>query len=378
MNLRILVFSDWFVPGFRAGGPIRSVDNLARLLSHYVELYIFTGDRDLNDIQPYEQVALNQWVDYAPGIKVWYATPDEQGRNRIKTEINNIEPHAVYFNSMFSKNFAIVPLMVMRSFPGIKKVLSPRGMLRSSALAFKPLKKKLFLNYARLSGLFRDVHFHATDEQECADVYKNISVYASVTCIGNVPAIPDAELHPVDKQPGQLRIIFTGRIHPIKNLHILLEALKEVKASVACTLVGVMEDEAYWARCAEMVQQLPNNITVAAPVEVPPAALSTLTREHHLFVLPTQGENFGHAIFEALCCGRPALISDQTPWRQLEKKHAGWDVPLNRVEQFTQIIEQVAAMNSEEWGQWCTGAHRLAQTVSANKKIEEQYLNLFS
>ena len=35
------------------------------------------------------------------------------------------------------------------------------------------------------------------------------------------------------------------------------------------------------------------------------------------FLLPTGGENFGHAIFEALSCGVPALISDRTPWRDL-------------------------------------------------------------
>ena len=37
-----------------------------------------------------------------------------------------------------------------------------------------------------------------------------------------------------------------------------------------------------------------------------------------VFLLPTGGENFGHAIFEALSCGVPVLISDQTPWRGLE------------------------------------------------------------
>lgn len=378
MKKRILVFTDWFVPGFRAGGPIRSVDNLARLLSGYTDIFIFTGDRDLKDTDSYNQVTLNDWMNYAPGIQVFYASPAEQNRNRVKKEISIIQPQAIYINSLFSKNFAIMPLLAARSFPVIKTVLSPRGMLRSTALAFKPLKKRLFLNYARLTNLFRNVHFHATDQQEVIDIQTHIGATAAISCIGNVPAMPDEAVQLTGKQPGSIRIIFIGRVHPIKNLHLLLETLKGVKATVQCTLVGVMEDEVYWNQCTEIINQLPANITISEPEEVQPAALAKLTRSHHLFVLPTQGENFGHAIFEALCCGRPVLISDQTPWQGLEELKAGWDVSLNQPEKFTQVIEDVAEMNTEEWGVWCTGAHQLAQSVSGNKEIKEQYLQLFS
>jgi glycosyltransferase involved in cell wall biosynthesis len=375
---KILVCSDWFTPGFRAGGPIRSVENLARLLCNDADIYILTSDRDLKDTQSYPGITCNKWVDYAPGIKVYYAAPGNQNKIDIKNIITGINPQALYLNSMFSKNFAIIPLMVSKQLPGLKVVLSPRGMLRSSALAFKPLKKKLFLAYARITKLFSRVHFHATDEQEVADIKKHIHKNVSITFIGNVPAAPDTRLQYTQKNAGAVSIIFTGRIHPIKNLHLLLESLKAVKSEVSCTLVGVMEDVGYWNRCKEIIAELPQNIKVLHPVEITPAELAEKTRQCHLFVLPTQGENFGHAIFEALCCGRPVLISDQTPWKNLVEKNAGWDLPLNSPAAFSEKIETVAAMNETEWQHWCNGAHQLAQSVFNDTSIKEKYLQLFS
>jgi glycosyltransferase involved in cell wall biosynthesis len=353
------------------------VENLARLLCTDADIYIFTGDRDLNDTQPYTGIASNEWVHYSPGIKVYYASPGNQDKTTIKNILAEVNPQVLYLNSLFSKNFALVPLMAGKQFPGLKIVLSPRGMLRSSALAFKPFKKKLFLAYARSTKLFSRVHFHATDEQEVTDIRKHINKNAPVTCIGNVPAAPDASVQHIEKKTGTVNIIFTGRIHPIKNLHLLLECLKTVKSEVSCTLVGVMEDAVYWNRCKEIVAQLPSNIKVTNPVEITPVELAEKTRQCHLFVLPTQGENFGHAIFEALCCGRPVLISDQTPWKKLAQKNAGWDLPLNNPAAFSEKIETVAAMDETEWQQWCNGAHQLAQSVFNDASIKEKYLQLF-
>ena len=50
--------------------------------------------------------------------------------------------------------------------------------------------------------------------------------------------------------------------------------------------------------------------------------------EHDLFLLPSLGENYSHVTCEALSAGCPVLISDRTPWRNLQQKGVGWDVPL--------------------------------------------------
>ena len=68
---------------------------------------------------------------------------------------------------------------------------------------------------------------------------------------------------------------------------------------------------------------------------------------HDLFFLPTWGENFGHVIHEALAAGLPVLISDKTPWRNLEDQGVGWDLPLDAPEKFRRVIEDQSAVDSD-------------------------------
>ena len=51
-------------------------------------------------------------------------------------------------------------------------ILSPRGMLRDSAIRFKRPKKMFFLRSLRLAGLHRDLRFHATDKTESDDIHR--------------------------------------------------------------------------------------------------------------------------------------------------------------------------------------------------------------
>ena len=74
--------------------------------------------------------------------------------------------------------------------------------------------------------------------------------------------------------------------------------------------------------------------------------------KNHLFFLPTLGENFGHIILEAFCAGCPVLISDQTPWRDLEEKGVGWNLPLDQPELFREVLQRFAGMENAEYIKW--------------------------
>ena len=53
-------------------------------------------------------------------------------------------------------------------------------------------------------------------------------------------------------------------------------------------------------------------------------------------------------ILKALCAGCPVLISDQTPWRDLEENGVGWDL-LSKPEMFRQVLQQYVDMNNDEY-----------------------------
>ena len=70
--------------------------------------------------------------------------------------------------------------------------------------------------------------------------------------------------------------------------------------------------------------------------------------DYHLFFLPTLGENFGHAIFEALSVGVPVLISDQTPWTDVVNNSNYAAISLNNKEKYVAFIKHLSKMDKDE------------------------------
>jgi glycosyltransferase involved in cell wall biosynthesis len=99
-------------------------------------------------------------------------------------------------------------------------------------------------------------------------------------------------------------------------------------------------------------------------------------QEFDYFVLPTKGENFGHAIFEAMAVGCPVLISDQTPWTNLEQKNAGFDLPLE-IDLFTKCIQHFIEMNYAEWKAYQQGALGFADAYMEKLDVKKQFNALF-
>lgn len=378
MHRSILIFIDWFDPGYKAGGPIRSAVNVALYLQRCYNVYVFTSDRDLGSSEPYKDITPDKWVVYDERVKVMYCSPASLNRKHIHTVIKTIAPHYIYLNSLFSRYFTIYPLLINK-FGGWKHriILAPRGMLRNSALQYKAVKKKLYLHAFRWLSLHKHISFQATDDTEFYDVKKNFGESVQVLKIPDFPAFVQNYPGSVSKTPGEVRIIFVGRIHPIKNLDFLLERLMVLKEKVLLTVIGSEEDKEYVGLCRDLIASLPANIIVRFEGEMPNHKLHAIIAEHHIFALPTKGENFGHAIFEGLSAGKPVLISDQTPWRELIAVKAGWDISLADSVGFEKVLQQVLDMGQEQYDEWSKRAWEHAYEFSITSDVLAKYNILF-
>lgn len=375
-----MVFTDWYEPGFKGGGPIRSCVNFALHMKEMYEVFIFTGDRDWGDKKGYTNINANCWLE-KDGIHLFYASPNALNRKNILFQIQSIKPDYIYLNNMYSRYFTIYPLLLKRlGLIKAKIVLAPRGMLQEGALQFKAGKKKIFLVVLNFLGIPKRIHAHATDEQEKLDINRYLPGMQSVTVIPNYSALSLPEYIVLSKNKGELRIVFISRISPKKNILFFLSLLSLLPASLKLhvTIRGGVEDEGYWNKCIEIMDNLSKNFCINYEGPVENYEVTKLIQQHHLFVLPTLGENFGHAIFEALSAGRPVLISDQTPWRNLCEHHAGWDLPLNNEAGFVRVLQEVADMDDETYQQWSRGAWQYAKNFSDSAHLKEKYLELFS
>ena len=100
---KVLVFIDWYLPAFKAGGPISSVSNMIELLSDDMSFFIVTGNKDLNSDQPLRGVECNTWQK-VKNAHVIYLDKKSQNFKFLKKIVNEIQPDKIYLNGIFSSS----------------------------------------------------------------------------------------------------------------------------------------------------------------------------------------------------------------------------------------------------------------------------------
>jgi glycosyltransferase involved in cell wall biosynthesis len=120
---------------------------------------------------------------------------------------------------------------------------------------------------------------------------------------------------------GELRLLFIGRLHPIKGLENLFDAISELPNSRL--LICGDGDQRYVKALRELVQTrgLTNRITFRGWVNED--AKCQAFQQSDMFVLPSFSENFGMVVAESLAHGVPVVVSNQTPWGEIEAKGCG-------------------------------------------------------
>lgn len=347
----ILIYTGHYLPGFKGGGPIRTIANMVEALGDEINFSIVTLDRDLGDTEPYSNVTSDQWQKVGKA-NVFYASP-AHWLGKTYRLIQSFQGDALHLNSFFSFRFSILPLLIARCIkPNLPVILGPRGEFSAGALALKSFKKRLYISAARALGLHKNVIWHASTEHEADDIRRimgNEIVVRTAIDI-SAPAV-DTLLSP--RNDGErLKIIFVSRISPKKNLLGAIEILKNVQCPIDFDVFGPAEDQNYFELCRNAATNLPKNISFSYCGPLQSDAVARKMAEYDLFFLPTHGENFGHVIAEALYAGLPVLISNATPWRDLEAKELGWDLPLDQPERFARCIEYCHAKPAKEYNLW--------------------------
>jgi len=376
-KIKILIFIDWFEPGFKAGGPIRSISNFVSNFHKELDIFIITSDRDLGDTSSYVNIELNTWIK-TNLFSIFYSTPNYLNFKTINKWIKDLMPKWIYLNSMYSYRFSILPMLVtISSSNKINILLAPRGMLKPSAMEYKKTKKTVYLSLFRLFGFYKKLTFQATSEYESRDIRMLFGANCKIVTLCNLSGVQTAFVPIRDKISKSIKVLYIGRIHPIKNLNFVLKTLNEVSSSVSLTVIGESLNDSYWLECSDIISKLRSDFKVTYIDKVPHSKIESVIHEHHLFFLPSKGENFGHSILESLSAGRPVLISDQTPWIDLTGDKAGWDLKLKDFYGFKQVIEEVSLMNNDLINIWASGAWRLASDVKNNSECIDEYMKLF-
>lgn len=322
-DMLVLATCGAFEPGFRAGGPIKSMAHIVDTMPSDMRLRLVTSDRDLGDSAPYPDLS-GRWIvrDRASVYYLDRRRPAQWVRLWRDLRVDRFD--VLYVNSLFSPVFTVLPLVA--AVLGLVRVgsvvIAPRGELSPGALAQKAAKKRVFLRLWRLLPTAKRVVWHSTSDLESQHIREHFPT-AVVVLNDNQSGLPERATPPGGPTESP-RLVYIGRISPKKNLDLTLQALARVTEPMTLDVFGPVDDESYWMRCQALMAALPEWIVVRYRGTLRPEKVRPTFATYDAFVFPTLGENFGHVIAESLSSSCPVILSDQTPWTPVLRSGGGW------------------------------------------------------
>lgn len=363
----ILIIMGRYLPGYKDGGPVRSVKNLTDFLGKEYNFKILTCDRDHGDTEAYPNIKVNGW-NHVGNAEVYYVPPKGFSQKLIVKLAGQVD--LVYVCGCFN-DYAINALVANRLGKiKVPVVVAAMGLFSPKEFQLKYKKKKTFTTLFNMLGIFKNIYWSATSEMEISEIKQQIKATDKQFFIAeDLPRKVDNIKIEKEKKDGCLKVVWISRIAEKKNLKMAVKILQAVKANVEFVIYGPVHDKAYWESCLVELKKLPSNVLWKYEGNVDSEKVVNVLKPYHVFLFPTFGENYGHVIQEALSAGCAVLLSDQTPWKDLQENGVGYVFPLDKEAEFSKKIDLYAEMS---WAEMQNISNRALQYAikNSNKKVE--------
>lgn len=355
--MKILHIVPSFFPAHVYGGPIASVYQLCRYLARKgCDVRVLTTDA--NGPDKVLDVHTAREVELADSLHVRYC--HRLIRHSVSISLLRLLPSyirwadLVHLTAVYS--FPTIPTLLAAKFFGKPVVWSPRGAFQRWEGSTRTISKGIWERVCRILAPNRLI-LHFTSEEEAKESLRRFPA-VEVAIIPNGVEIPDA-LSPGNSN-GILRLLYLGRLHPIKGIENLLTACKLLNdGSVrtwALTLAGP-GDQAYTQLLRSRIEEYELSDRVKMVGEVRGEKKKQIFENSDLTIVPSYTENFAMVVAESLAHGVPVIASRGTPWRRVEEIGCGLWVE-NDPESLAKTIEQISRMPLKEMGrrgrEWMT------------------------
>ncbi|WP_161601406.1 glycosyltransferase [Paenibacillus luteus] len=373
---KIMIFTSGYLPGKRYGGPVVSINNFVNLCGDDFEIYIVTTNHDFKENIPYRNIQEN-WNIVGKSRVMYYADKDFN-YNKINNTVNSINPDVIYLNSFFNAKF-VIPILLLTKMKKRNVLVAPRGEFFPSALNQKRIKKTIYLFFMKKILLNKNTLFQATTEVESEQIKTVLNINSNkIFLLENLPSLPMNLVEKNKKIEGCLKLIYIARIHSHKNLNFALQCLNEIKGDVTFNIYGPIEQSNYWESCNKIINELPRNINVNYCGIAEREDIHRLYSENDAMILPTLSENYGHSIVEAMLSGCPIVISNNTPWTDVNEANAGWALSLSKKQDFIFVIQKLVDMDDIQYEALVINLNKYIQIKTKTIEIKQKYLSVFS
>ncbi|OGW77821.1 MAG: hypothetical protein A2Z83_05695 [Omnitrophica bacterium GWA2_52_8] len=325
--MKILHITPTYFPAVRYGGPIFAVHGLCSglvRLGHEVHVYTTNVDGPENSAVPLDRDVEKDGVRIryfpcGPVRKVYYAPALKEAVMRNIHDFDMVHLQAIFIWTTW---------MAGRIAKNNHKpyVLSLHGTLDPDLIirrhqCHKQVWLKLFDEYTlkHASGI------HATSNLEAQ------KLNTCVVCRGKIFVVPNgysgnsAEENVLQsgKVPAELSrydqfVLFLGRIHPIKGLDRLIQALSLVPRAVL--VIAGNDENGYQAVLEKLIVAVRVQDRVFFTGPVYGRQKEELLRRAVLFVMPSYSESFGSSVLEAMAQGCPVVVTPQVGLAETVKR----------------------------------------------------------
>ncbi|HEY2980214.1 MAG TPA: glycosyltransferase [Anaerolineales bacterium] len=358
--MRILHVTPAYYPAIHWGGPIFSVYGLNKGIAVFpdVELRVLTTDAAGPRVSDRLDSRDIDFESLYPDYTVYFM-------RRIAGD--SVSPGLLIRLPALIRWADVVHLTAVYSFPTFPTLIL--SLLHKKPLIWSPSGSLLEINnyeQARKKGLkrvwnaacnyllrFGNVTLHTTSRAEMtASLNQLPDARAMVIRHGTeLSAQPPARSYLRD---GKLRLLFIGRLHPIKGIEKLLEAVKVLDDPTISLSICGDGDPQYVLSLKERARQLGLLETVVHfSGRVEGEAKRAAFLDADVCVFPSHSENFGIVVAESLAHAVPVIVSHGMPWQDVEDRRCGLWVE-NSPEELARAIRSMrrmdlAAMGSSGW-----------------------------
>jgi glycosyltransferase involved in cell wall biosynthesis len=336
--VKVLHVTPAFYPARNWGGLGHSVPELCDALAGNsdIDLRVLTTDSDGPKTR--QRIPVKAFPEKFPaGYEVYYcrrlfAQSVSPGvLNRLWSMVRWAD--VVHLTATYS--FPTIPTLLVCRILRKPVVWSPRGALQRWQGTTRARAKSV---WEKLCNALCDpgrVVLHTTSEEEKSESWPRIPrTQARVIHNGvHLPTLNGGR----NQRNGSLRLLYLGRLHPIKGIENLLRALVRIKSEVNLTLCG--DGDLQYRRSLEsLVSELSLGRRVSFRGAIDEATKARQFHEADLCVVPSFKENFSLVVAESLSHGVPVIVGDGTPWKQVDQIGCGRCVS-NSPEELAKAIE---------------------------------------
>lgn len=330
MNTNVLQFGPL---DLRKGGPTLSTyltvkglmmnQNDVDVLTYYIEDKKYLIAQDVNAI--FMDKAINNRFTFVPSLR---------------RQISKLPKYDVY-HVQGCWEYPSIEIARKANNERAPYLLSLRGLLYPQAMT-SPVVKNIAMKLFSHKLLQEAACIQATCEEEMM-YYRQMGFTNPVAIIPN-PIETNGTIERPINTPDKIRFGYIGRVHPRKRIERLIyafDALREQTKNCELLIIGADIPEYENFLKAEVARLRLHNVKFTGFLKGKEKDVALCSLSY--LMVPSDFENFGNIVSEALVRGIPVMTSKGMPWKCLEDHNCGWWID-NDQQSINKLIEYMLSI----------------------------------